>query len=233
MTTPRLRMDRIREILRQKWGLDRTHREIARSVGCSVDAVWNVVARAAAAGLDLGVVDALDGRELEARVHGVRVEPTTTTRELPDFAAVHREHKRPGVTLALLHLEYAVIDDVPMGLAYQRHVALLRLTHALEGSARTRRRRRSRASIRAEVGQLDLHHPLPTELRGGAPLGNHLVGGSGVGGSDAGSRGWGVRIGRRPRSSSRRRSSAARWAASMRSSCGCTFFMTCLEAPGA
>jgi YD repeat-containing protein len=36
-------MHRIREILRQKWDLQRTHREIAASVGCSVGAVCKVV----------------------------------------------------------------------------------------------------------------------------------------------------------------------------------------------
>jgi hypothetical protein len=96
MTTPRLPMHRIREIVRQKWSLGRTHREIARSVGCSVGAVWKVLDRASAAGLDLAAVEALDDRELEARVHGVRVESPSTKHELPDFAAVHREHARPA-----------------------------------------------------------------------------------------------------------------------------------------
>ena len=96
-------MHRIREILRQKWGLARTHREIATSVGCGVGTTWKIINRATAAGLDLATVEALDDGELEARVHGVRVEPIGK-REPPDFAAVHREHARPGVTLELLHV---------------------------------------------------------------------------------------------------------------------------------
>jgi hypothetical protein len=35
---------------------------------------------------------------------------------LPDFAAVHAEHKRPGVTLELLHLEY--LEQHPGGYLY-------------------------------------------------------------------------------------------------------------------
>jgi len=78
MATPRLPMHRIREILRQKWSLQRTQREIAASVGCSVGMVWKVLARASAAGLGLADLDALDDRELEQRVLGKRVEPKTT-----------------------------------------------------------------------------------------------------------------------------------------------------------
>jgi len=117
-------MHRIREILRQKWGLDRTHREIARSVGCSVGAVWKVVDRASASGLDLAGVEALDDVELEARVHGVRVEAPVPKREVPDFAAVHREHMRPSVTLELLHLEY--LEKHPNGYRYTQFCELYR-----------------------------------------------------------------------------------------------------------
>jgi transposase len=117
-------MHRIREILRQKWGLGRTHREIARSVGCSVGVVWKVVDRASTVGLDLAGVEALDDTELEARVQGVRVETPVAKRELPDFAAVHREHMRPSVTLELLHLEY--LEQHPDGYRYTQFCELYR-----------------------------------------------------------------------------------------------------------
>jgi transposase len=108
-------MHRIREILRQKWNLKRTHREVAASVGCGVGTVSKVLERATAAGLDIAGVDALDDDELERRVQGVRPEAPTKY-DPPDFAAVHREHKRPGVTLALLHLEY--LEQHPNGYRY-------------------------------------------------------------------------------------------------------------------
>lgn len=114
-------MHRTREILRQKWGLARTHREIAASVGCGVGTVWKVLDRATAAGLDLAGVDALDDRELEARVQGARVGPTPK-REMPDFAIVHREHARPSVTLELLHLEY--LSANPEGYRYTQFCEL-------------------------------------------------------------------------------------------------------------
>ena len=79
VTTPRLPMHRIREILRQKWGLGRAHREIARSVGRSVGPVWKAVDRASASGLDLAAIDELDDVEVERRLQAVRVEAPALT----------------------------------------------------------------------------------------------------------------------------------------------------------
>ena len=46
MATERLPMRQIREILRLKWTLQRSHRETARSLGISAGAVASVVTRA-------------------------------------------------------------------------------------------------------------------------------------------------------------------------------------------
>ena len=54
MATERLLMRHIREILRLKWTLRRSHRETARSLGISAGAVASVVTRAKAIGADLG-----------------------------------------------------------------------------------------------------------------------------------------------------------------------------------
>jgi transposase len=124
MATPRLPMHRIREILRQSWSLQRTQREIAASVGCSVGMVWKVLDRASAAGLGLADVDALDDRELELRVLGKRVEPKRQ-HALPDFETIHREHRRPGVTLELLHIEY-LAEHPDDGYRYTQFCALYR-----------------------------------------------------------------------------------------------------------
>jgi len=98
-------MNRIREILRQKWSLHRSHREIAASVGVGLGTVTKVLTRADAAGLVAQQLDGLDDIELERVIQ--KAQPSATSkRALPDFELVHREHKRPGVTLELLHLEY-------------------------------------------------------------------------------------------------------------------------------
>lgn len=50
MTTERLSMRKIREILRYKWSLGRSHREVAASLGVSVGAVSGGERRAREAG---------------------------------------------------------------------------------------------------------------------------------------------------------------------------------------
>ena len=52
MATERRSMRQTREILRQKWRLGRTHREVAQSLRISTGAVGTTVLRARAAGLD-------------------------------------------------------------------------------------------------------------------------------------------------------------------------------------
>src|SRR5947199_3590409 len=70
MATERLSMRQTREILRQKWRLGRTHREVAQSLGISCGAVGTTVLRARAAGLPWAQVEALDDEALHARVYG-------------------------------------------------------------------------------------------------------------------------------------------------------------------
>jgi hypothetical protein len=98
-------MTKTREILRQKWKLELSYREIGLSVGSAVGAVWLAVKRATDAGLDWAAVEALDDMALDARLYAR--EPTTgRVRPLPDCAWIDTERRRVGVTLELLHLEY-------------------------------------------------------------------------------------------------------------------------------
>jgi transposase len=112
MPGERLSMRPIREILRQKQALGLTHREVARALGLSVGTVHATLQRAERAGLDCSGAAALGDAELEARLYPV----AGTQRALPDFAAVHRERQRTGVTLALLHEEY--LAEQPQGYGY-------------------------------------------------------------------------------------------------------------------
>ena len=96
MATKRLSMRKTREILRQKWALGRSHREVARSLSVSVGTVAASLARAREAGLSWAEVEPLRDSELEARLYGA---PEEGKRPLPDFADIHRELHRVGVTL--------------------------------------------------------------------------------------------------------------------------------------
>ena len=115
MATERLSMRQIREILRQKWTLGRTHRQVAEGLRVGLGTVSTVERRARAAGLDWGHVDTLSDEALEARVYGPPT-PPTHHRTVPDCAYLHAERRKPGVTLELLHLEY--LEQHPAGYRY-------------------------------------------------------------------------------------------------------------------
>jgi len=65
MATERLSMRKTREILRLKWVLGRSHREIKRAAGVGLATVTDTIARATAAQLDWPAVEALSDDELE------------------------------------------------------------------------------------------------------------------------------------------------------------------------
>lgn len=115
MATRRVPMERTREILRLRWRVEQSVRATARALGLSHGVVSKVTSRASAVGLDWAAVEALEDLELEHRLYGQR-EASGRKRPEPDVQWVHRERKRPGVTLELLHLEY--LQEHPDGLAY-------------------------------------------------------------------------------------------------------------------
>lgn len=114
MATARLPMRHLREILRQKLALKRSHRDVARSLDISPSTVAGVVTDAVSLGLDLATIEALTDAELEARFYPKTV--PSCMRPEPDCAALHLELRRPGVTLALLHVEF--LEAHPDGLRY-------------------------------------------------------------------------------------------------------------------
>jgi transposase len=114
MATERLPMRKTREILRQKWVLKLTHREVSASLGVSIGAVSCAVRRAVTAGLDWPVVEALSETELEDRLYARRAVAQQPTP--PDCDYLHRERHKPGVTLQLLHEEY--LERHPDGYRY-------------------------------------------------------------------------------------------------------------------
>ena len=115
MAGQRLSMRKTREILRQKWCLGRSHREVARSLGKSVGAISATLRGRPRRGSTGRRSWPLSDEALDARLYGAPA-GGDRSRFLPDFAAVHAERKRPGVTLELLHLEY--LEQHPDGYRY-------------------------------------------------------------------------------------------------------------------
>src|SRR3970040_1878475 len=142
MAAERLSMRQIREILRQKWTLGRSHRAVAQHVGAGLGTVSGVERRARAAGLEWPQVEALSDEVLEARLYGPPTSPTHH-RPVPDCAILHAERHKPGVTLELLHLEY--LEQHPDGYRYTQFCELYRRWLQRRGPAD-----RSRAHRRAQ-----------------------------------------------------------------------------------
>ena len=115
MATKRLPMQSIRDILRLHWLRGLGYRDVAASVRVSIGSVSGVVKRAKAKGLDWEAVSKLDDEELENEIYGPR-KVAGKQRPLPDPAEMHKELRRPGVTLELLHLEYK--EQHPDGYEY-------------------------------------------------------------------------------------------------------------------
>jgi len=119
MATERVTMPKAIEIVRLKWELGLSNRAAARSAGVSASTVFNVVQRAKAAGIrSYAQARELGETALEAALYGPGHggESPDVARSEPDCAWIHRERSRPGVTLALLHLEY--LEAHPGGYQY-------------------------------------------------------------------------------------------------------------------
>ncbi len=117
MATPRIPVRHLREILRQKLELKRSHREIARSVGTSSGMVSTALTRSKGVGLTSWVdVQTLTDDALDEKVYGIRSKRRLGRAPLPDGAYLHAELHRVGVTLQLLHLEY--LEREPTGYRY-------------------------------------------------------------------------------------------------------------------
>jgi transposase len=128
MATDRLPMRKLREILRLKWVAQRPHREVARSLGVSLGAVASVISRARLTGLTWPAVEGLPDDALERRLYGPPAGETADDRPEPDLAWMHRELRRPGVTLELLHVEY--LAQHPTGYRYSAFCARYRAWRA-------------------------------------------------------------------------------------------------------
>jgi transposase len=105
MPAQRLAMRQVHEVLRLKWEQGLSDRKIAQSLGISRPAVAEYVRRAQAAGVSWPLPDIYDEGTLERVLF-----PTVSARApaphlVPDWATVHHELKRKGVTLFLLWQE--------------------------------------------------------------------------------------------------------------------------------
>lgn len=105
MPTPRMKLRMIKEVLRLKYDARLSHEQIALALRISKGVVTKYVGLAATAGLDTwAVIAGMDEPALRACL--LRPVPRPSQVVVPDFAVMHRELSRKGVTLMLLWEEY-------------------------------------------------------------------------------------------------------------------------------
>ncbi len=122
MPTQRLSMRRIRQLLALHFGAGASSRAIGVELGIAPSTVREYLARAAAAGVGWPLAADDTDESLMARLFanaGVRAGARQHAE--PDWSALVRELKRPGVNLLVLWEEYRAIH--PEGYAYSRYVA--------------------------------------------------------------------------------------------------------------
>ena len=111
MPAERVSMRRVREILRLKHEGGASDRQIARSLSLARSTVAVTLERVAAAGLRWPLPATLSDRVLEAMLYAGHGSQQGARRKAePDWAYVHHELRRPGVTLMLLWEEYRQRD---------------------------------------------------------------------------------------------------------------------------
>jgi transposase len=93
-------------VLRLKWACGLSNRAIAASLAIAPSTVWDYLRRATTAGLCWPLPEALSEEQLEAALFVAAALPFAEPRPLPEWAAVHQELSRKGMTLSLLWQEY-------------------------------------------------------------------------------------------------------------------------------
>jgi transposase len=110
MPAERVSMRRVREILRLKYEAGATERAIARSLGIARSTVALTLERAAGAKLSWPLPLTLTDRVLEAMLYASGAPQGGRRKVELDWTLVHRELRRPGVTLMLLWEEYRACE---------------------------------------------------------------------------------------------------------------------------
>ena len=100
MPAERLSMRKVHELLRLRFESGLPQRAIAESLGLSQGAISTYLSRARAAGIGWPIPEELDDAQLEALLFPPPPETPADQRPMPDWAWVHRELRRPNVTLA-------------------------------------------------------------------------------------------------------------------------------------
>jgi len=127
MPGARLPMRKIHDVLRLS-AAGMSKRKIATSLGVSATAAGDCIRRARRAGVGWPLPEGLAEEALERRLYPPPTIAAKDCRPRPNWAAIHRELRRPGVTLQLLWEEHRATH--PDGYGYSRFCELYRAWEA-------------------------------------------------------------------------------------------------------
>jgi len=118
-------MRRVRDILRLKFEIGLSGRDVARRSGIGATTIREMLKRFEVSGLEWPLASALTDAELEERLYGkAGSRQGQRRRSEPDWSAINRELKRKHVTLQIVWDEYIAGD--PDGYRYSRFCELYR-----------------------------------------------------------------------------------------------------------
>ena len=123
MPAERTPMRKIREILRLKWTLQLSNRDIAKSCSTARSTVAGCLQRASNVALSWPLPEGLDDTALELLLYP-EVVVAEAIRAVPEWSVVQKEMRRKNVTLALLWDEYKA--GQPDGYQYSQFCTLYR-----------------------------------------------------------------------------------------------------------
>ena len=123
MARKRLSMRKIKEVLRLKHAGGLSTRAIARACSIGKETVREYLCRASEAGIGWPLPEGLDDEELERRLFS-SVLKCTDKRRCPNWALVHQELRKKGVTRQLLWQEFK--EEDPDFLGYSQFCELFR-----------------------------------------------------------------------------------------------------------
>ena len=139
MPQPRISLRMIKDILRLKWHGDLSHEQVAKALNVSKGVVAKYVGLAGAAGLDWQTVQHWS----EAQLCRALLPRTAASQPFiePDWARIHRELDRKGMTLMLLWQEYVAAHPTGRTWRYTQFCEHYRaFTQRLKRSMRQHRR---------------------------------------------------------------------------------------------
>ena len=119
-------MRKISEVLRLRYDLNRSYRDIATSLSISISTVSDHLSRAKQAGVGWPLPEGMTEQVLYEKLF-LPVDSSIKQRTLPDMEWVHRELRKKAMTLRLLWREYRDIHHAGLGytqfcLHYRRYI---------------------------------------------------------------------------------------------------------------